>query len=75
MRSFAATAALLAPLEHSRMIRARNATDRALRGCRVMRSNSAFCPGLTDGYDLCTFAAFRFTDVVLFFLRVRNSRR
>ena len=47
VRNFAATAALLAPPAHSRTIRARKATERALRDCRAMRSNSALCPGLT----------------------------
>ena len=45
VRNFAATAALLDPLAHSRTILARNDTDRALRDCRAIRSNSTLCAG------------------------------
>jgi hypothetical protein len=41
VRSFAATAGLLTPPTHSRMIRARKATDRLLRDCLVRPSSSA----------------------------------
>jgi hypothetical protein len=48
VRNFAATAALLAPPAHSRTIRARKATDRALRDCLAMRSNSPRCALVTN---------------------------
>jgi hypothetical protein len=48
VRNFAATAALLAPPAHSRTIRARKATDRALRDGLAMHSNSARCAWFTD---------------------------
>ena len=50
MRNFAATAALLAPPAHSKTIRARKATERALRDCRAMRSNSALALGLPPAH-------------------------
>src|ERR1700678_519958 len=48
VRNFAATAALLAPATHSSTIRARKATDRALRDCLAIRSNSARCALVTN---------------------------
>jgi len=47
MRSLVATAALLCPRAHSRMMRARKPRDREVRGCGSNCRKVSFCSGLT----------------------------